>query len=369
VTELVTGLDLVEQMIRVAAGETLRLRQSEVTITGSSIETRVYAEDPYRNFLPSIGRLTRYRAPADVSDAGTSVRVDAAVEEGDEISFYYDPMIAKLITHAPTRAQAIAAQADALDAFTIEGIRHNIPLLAALMQHERFRAGRLSTGFITEEYPDGFRPLPPTGPAARQLAAVAAAIDHVLGERKRHISGPRADGASRERRRVVHLGTQEIVLDIEGNDDATMTVRFAGGKKRVSVASSWRAGEPIWRGTIDGQPLTVQVRPVLNGLALRHRGVETEAFVYSEHEADAARRMPQKTSMDRGKVLRCPMPGLVVSIDVAEGQEVKLGEPLAVVEAMKMQNVLRAEHDGVVKAINVKPGDSLAVDAVIMEFA
>jgi propionyl-CoA carboxylase alpha chain len=375
VTELVTGIDLVEQMIRVAAGEKLKLRQSDVTLSGWAVETRVYAEDPTRNFLPSIGRLVRYRPPPETSADGVTVRNDTGVYEGGEISLYYDPMIAKLVTHAPTRTEAIAAQADALDAFTIEGFRHNLSFLSALMQHPRWQAGKLSTGFLAEEFPGGFHPIAPEGESARVLAAVAAAIDHVQGERKRRISGQRPGSAvTREHRRAVRLGGSEIALDITRNGDA-LAVRFeAAGKKRPSAAShvlvsAWKPGDPAWSGTFDGRLISVQVRPVLNGFDLSHRGVEARAYVYTGREAAAARLMPEKKVADSGKAVRCPMPGLVVSIAVREGQEVKAGETLAVVEAMKMENVLRAERDGVVKAIKAKPGDSLAVDAVIMEFA
>ena len=373
VTELITGIDLVEQMIRVAAGEPLALKQSDVKLSGWAVETRVYAEDPTRNFLPSIGRLVRYRPPAERSAGGVTVRVDTGVYEGGEISLYYDPMIAKLITHAPTRKAAIVVQSDALDAFDVEGFRHNIPFLAALMQHKRWQAGKLSTAFLAEEFPAGFHSIVADQATTRVLAAVAAAIDHVLGERKRRISGQRPGTAvTREQRRAVRLSESEIALDIMREGDA-LAVRFeAAGKGRRSahvLASAWKPGDPVWSGTIDDRPIAVQVRPVLNGFDLTHRGVETRAYVYTEREAAAARLMPPKKVADSGKAVRCPMPGLVVSISVSEGQEVKAGETLAVVEAMKMENVLRAERDGVVKAIRAKPGDSLAVDAVIMEFA
>jgi propionyl-CoA carboxylase alpha chain len=371
VTELVTGIDLVEQMIRVAAGEPLTLKQSDIKLDGWAVETRIYAEDPYRDFLPSIGRLTRYRPPTKASGEGVTLRNDTGVAEGSEISLYYDPMIAKLVTHAPTRQQAIAAQADALDAFTIEGIRDNVPFLAALMAHKRFQAGKLSTAFIAEEFPDGFHRQAPPAEVARILAAVAGVADHVLGERKRTISGQQpGNGVTREQRRVVHLGELEVILDIGRSDAATFTVKIAGsGKTRHVLASDWKPGDPLWSGSFDGRPISLQVRPVFNGLALSHRGVEVVAYVYTEREAEAARRMPAKQVADTGKAVRCPMPGLVLTIAVAEGQAVKVGEALAVVEAMKMENVLRAERDGTVKTISVKPGDSLTVDAVIMEFA
>jgi propionyl-CoA carboxylase alpha chain len=367
VTELVTGIDLVEQMIRVAAGEPLSIRQDDVTLTGWAVESRVYAEDPYRNFLPSIGRLTKYRPPAERREHGVTVRNDTGVYEGSEISLFYDPMIAKLVTHAPTREAAIDAHSDALDAFVVDGIRHNIPFLAALMAHPRWRAGTLSTGFIAEEYPQGFHPQTPEGGTARVLAAVAAAIDHVLGERKRRISG-QVNGrtVTRERTRVVWLGDDEHRLDIV-RDDGAIVVDLNGQRSRL--VSGWQPGEPVWSGTIDGRAVSVQVRPVANGFHLAYRGIETRAFVYTEREATYARLMPVKTRADSGKQVRCPMPGLVVSIAVAEGQEVKAGETLAVVEAMKMENVLRAEIDGTVKKIHARPGDSLAVDAVILDFA
>jgi propionyl-CoA carboxylase alpha chain len=367
-TELVTGIDLVEQMIRVAAGEKLALRQSDVTLTGWAVETRIYAEDPYRNFLPSIGRLTRYRPPAERSENGVTVRNDTGVEEGGEISLYYDPMIAKLVTHAATRSAAIDAQADALDAFVIDGIRHNIPFLAAVMAKPRWRSGKLSTGFISEEFPDGFHGIAPQGEEAEMLAAVAAAIDHVAGERKRRISG-QMNGrmVTRESQRAVWLNEVEHRLEI-ARDDGGLAVRFGKGKSR-RLQSDWRPGQPLWSGTVDGKKIAVQVRTVPNGFALSHRGVETRAYVYTAREAGYARLMPEKKATDSGKQVRCPMPGLVVSIAVKEGQEVKAGETVAVVEAMKMENVLRAEIDGTVKKINAKPGDSLAVDAVILEFA
>ncbi|MBI4274917.1 MAG: acetyl/propionyl/methylcrotonyl-CoA carboxylase subunit alpha [Rhizobiales bacterium] len=370
VTELVTGIDLVEQMIRVAAGEKLSLKQNDVKLAGWAIECRVYAEDPYRNFLPSTGRLTMYRPPASGTRDGVALRIDTGVEEGSEISLYYDPMIAKLVTHAPTRDKAIEAQADALDAFVIRGIRHNIPFLAALMQHRRWWEGKLSTGFIAEEYPDGFHVHAPHGEGAHVLAAVAAAIDHVLGERKRRISG-QTNGrkVTREKNRAVWLGEVEHRLDVTGSNSA-IEVRFMGGKKHPHrLQSAWKPGDPLWSGTVDGAPVAVQVAAIANGFDLAWRGVQTRAYVYTEREASYARLMPVKQSADSGKRVLCPMPGLVVSIAVAEGQEVKAGETLAVVEAMKMENVLRAERDGVIKAIRAKQGDSLAVDAVIMEFA
>ena len=370
VTELVTGIDLVEQMIRVAAGETLAIRQSDVKLVGWAVESRVYAEDPYRGFLPSTGRLVRYRPPAELQADGVTVRNDTGVYEGGEISLYYDPMIAKLVTHAPTREQAIDAQADALGAFYVGGIRHNIPFLSALMAHPRWREGKLSTGFIAEEFPDGFHGVAPEGETAHALAAVASAIDHALGERKRKISGQMPHRlVTRERQRAVWLNDVEYKLDVTRANGA-IDIAFRNGNVHAhKVESNWKPGDPVWSGHVDGRPVTVQVNPVPNGFDLSYRGVQARAYVFTESEAAYARLMPVKKAADTGKSLLCPMPGLVVSIAVSEGQEVKVGETLAVVEAMKMENVLRAERDATVKKIHAKKGDSLAVDAVIMEFA
>ena len=367
VTELVTGIDLVEQMIRVAAGEKLKFKQSDIKLNGWAVESRIYAEDPYRNFAPSIGRLVRYRPPAEGEHDGVTVRNDTGVAEGGEISLYYDPMIAKLVTHADTRTKAIDAQADALDAFTIEGIRHNIPFLAAIMQHPRWRSGKLSTAFIAEEFPKGFERIAPTGAVARTIAGVAAAIDHAMGERKRRISGQLNSAFTRERRRAIWLGGEELLADVAHDGDA-ITIQFEDGNSH-RLSSPWIPGLPVWFGTIDGAPIAVHVRMVPNGFELAYRGIEVKAFVYTEREARYARLMPVKKLSDSEKSVRCPMPGLVVSLAVAEGQEIKAGETLAVVEAMKMENILRAERDGTIKKIRVKPGDSVAVDAVIMEFA
>src|SRR5580658_6031487 len=278
VTELITGIDLVEQMIRVAAGEKLALKQKDVTLTGWAVETRIYAEDPYRNFLPSIGRLVTYRPPPEGTVDGITVRNDTGVQEGGEISIYYDPMIAKLVTHAPSRAAAIEAQATALDSFYIDGIRHNIPFLSALMHHPRWREGNLSTGFIAEEFPRGFAARPPEGEIARRLAAVAAGIDHVLGERKRQISGQMSGRiVHRERRRAVWLDREEIPLDIV-REGADLVVHFIDAEGATGhphqLASSWKPGDPVWHGKIDGVEVAMQVRPVLNGFRLSHQGFD-----------------------------------------------------------------------------------------------
>src|SRR6202522_3595765 len=371
VTELVTGVDLVEEMIRSAAGEPLRLKQSDVKLTGWAIESRVYAADPKRGFLPSTGRLTRYRPPAEGTHGGVTVRNDTGVFEGGEISIYYDPMIAKLVTHAPDRLAAIEAQATALDAFVIDGIRHNIPFLSALMQHPRWREGRLSTGFIAEEFPNGFHPLVAEGETERRLVVAAAMIDHTHNLRKRHISGQLREPEQMrfELKRVVAMGAARVELEIEIEPRMIgVAIVFADGRK-VEAHSDWKPGDPLWRGTIDGADIAVQARPILNGYALSHAGVAVDTRVYPRREAELAALMIAHKSADGSRFLLCPMPGLVKAIAVKVGQEVETGEQLCIVEAMKMENVLTAERDATVKAILCKEGDSLAVDAVIMEFA
>ena len=368
VTELVTGIDLVEQMIRVAAGEPLTFTQAEIKLDGWAVESRIYAEDPTRDFLPSTGRLIKYRPPREETADGVTLRNDTGVYEGGEISIYYDPLIAKLVTHAPTRVRAIAAQARALDEYVIDGIRHNIPFLAALMQHPRWREGRLSTGFIAEEFPHGFAPLKAEGALALDMAAVAAAIDHVMNMRKRRISGQTGgqNPVRFELARVVLLGAQRIELTLH-EDGAGLIVTPAQGEA-LRLASAWQPGEGLWRGHIGTRAVAMQVRPILNGFVLAHRGVSVAVRVYTRREAELALLMPEKKAADTSKVLLCPMPGLVKALLVKPAQQVKAGEPLCIVEAMKMENMLRAERDATVKSIACKEGDSLAVDAVIMEF-
>ena len=369
VTELITGVDLVEEMIRSAAGEKLRLTQEDVKLEGWAVESRVYAEDPTRNFLPSTGRLVRYRPPEEGTRDGVTVRNDTGVYEGGEISIHYDPMIAKLVTHAPDRLSAIKAQATALDSFLIEGIRHNIPFLSTLMQHPRWQEGRLSTGFIAEEFPEGFKPLVAQGETERRIAVVAAHMDHVMNVRKRRITGQlRApELLAFDTKRTVALGKTRIELEVDARPTGVSVV-FPDGR-RTYVESDWKPGYLLWVGNVDGAAIAVKTRAIPNGYHLSHAGVGVDALVYTRREAELAALMLENKGADGSKALLCPMPGLVKSIAVKAGQEVKAGEQLCIVEAMKMENVLSAERDAVVKTVLAKEGDSLAVDAVIMEFA
>jgi propionyl-CoA carboxylase alpha chain len=370
VTELVTGIDLVEQMIRSASGEKLPAGQADVHLEGCAIESRVLAEDPARNFLPSTGRLRTYRPPAPGHRNGVTLRIDSGVREGSEISIHYDPLIAKIVTHAADRTAAMNAQTQALDSFVIEGVANNIAFLAAVMAHKRFRAGELSTGFIAEEYPRGFTPLAPEGERARLLASVAAAADHVMNERKRAISGQvrtaRPVGFPPPRALMLGKNRHDVTLD---ERDEGLVVRFEETGHAHVCSSDWVPGQPVWNGTIDGARVAVQLRPILNGYTLAHGGFVAEAQVYLRREAELAALMPEKKASGGSKLLRCPMPALVKSIEVVAGQPVKSGETLCVIEAMKMETALRAEFDATVEKINVKPGDSIAVDTIVMAFA
>jgi propionyl-CoA carboxylase alpha chain len=365
VTELVTGIDLVEQMIRVAAGEKLALTQGDVRLKGWAVECRLYAEDPYRDFLPSIGRLNTYRPASEGTHDGKTVRIDSGVVEGSEVTIHFDPLIAKLVTHGPDRLAAIDTMADMLDKTVVEGLNHNAPFLSALMDHPRWRRGDLSTAFIAEEFPGGFAGIEPDGDFALWLAAVALSAE--LRRRPRFRSSAKPQTGQDDW--IVRLGPREIALRVEpsgGHEALTLTVPHSG--KTLMIESGWRPGDPIWSGAIDGTPFTVQLRPVAAGLRLLHRGIDVIARVMPPRVAELAALMPEKQQADSAKFLRCPMPGLVVAIHVAVGQEVRAGEAVAIVEAMKMENVLRAERDAVVKAVNAKPGDILPVDVVIVEF-
>jgi propionyl-CoA carboxylase alpha chain len=363
VTELITGIDLVEQMIRVAAGERLGFAQADLKINGWAMESRLYAEDPYRNFLPSIGRLTRYRPPAE----GPGVRNDTGVYEGGEISMFYDPMIAKLCTWAPDRAGAIAGMAAALDAFEVEGIGHNLPFVSAVMDHPRFQSGNITTAFIAEEYPDGFKGAVLPADLLDRVAAAAAAMHRVAEIRRTRISGTMDNHTRRVGDDwVVSLQGERRALRIAA-DKGGATVSM--GDRSLRVEGDWVPGQTLARMVVDGEPLVMKVGKVPMGFRLRLRGADLKVLVQTPRQAELAALMPEKAAADTSRFLLCPMPGLVVSLAVAEGDEVQEGQALATVEAMKMENVLRAGRAGVVKKINAQPGQSLRVDDVILEFA
>jgi propionyl-CoA carboxylase alpha chain len=356
VTEEITGLDLVEQMIRVANGEKLAFTQDEVKINGWAIENRVYAEDPYRGFLPSTGRLVRYAPP----EAVDGVRVDDGVVEGSEVSMFYDPMIAKLITHGATREEAIDKQIAALDRFELEGLGHNIDFLSALMQHERFRDGRLTTGFIAEEFPDGFHGAAMAPGLSTKLAAVAAFIAKAQADRARHIDGQLGGSLAAPKGWQTKVGDE--VHDVVVSDDG-ITV----DGKALRVALDYTPGDRIVEATFVDEVLTVRVASVRSGWKLTTRGAIHTIRVLPAHVAPLAAHMIEKIPPDLSKYLICPMPGLLVALNVKEGDKVEAGQPLAVIEAMKMENILRAEKTGTVKAVNAAAGESLAVDAIILE--
>ena len=366
VTECVTGLDLVEWMIRIAAGEKLTFTQEDIRLDGHAIETRFYAEDPYRGFLPSTGRLTRYREPA----AAEGLRIDSGVIEGSEISMFYDPMIAKVITHAPDRRAAADAQVAALDRFLVRGISHNADFLSALMQHPRFLAGEtVTTAFIAEEYPQGFAGAP-ADPQALRHALVLAAVD--------------ADGRARRAAAVDHRmnggagdGPRQWVAEMDGTQHALaiaptpegIAVTLDGQPLFVTAVAAPRSVADVMTAEVDGQPVAIQIDRGPADTRVTHRGRQYRFRLLTPRAAELARYMLPKAAPDLSRFLLCPMPGLVVSIAVSEGDRVEAGQPLVTVEAMKMENILRAEKAAVVAKLHAKPGDSLAVDQVILEFA
>jgi propionyl-CoA carboxylase alpha chain len=374
VTELITGIDLVEQMIRVAHGEKLSIAQKDVKLNGWAIESRLYAEDPYRNFLPSIGRLVRYRPPQEgETPTGTIVRNDTGVFEGGEISMFYDPMIAKLCTWGKDRATAIAAMTQALDSFEVEGIGHNLPFLSAVMDHQRFKSGNITTAFIAEEYPDGFEGVTLPGAAMADLSAIACACNFIHHQRATRISG-----AMENHRRVVG---REWMVQSNGDghpmtierDGQNFIVTNDGGKPLPVALNGWTPGDLLINAEMgEGKSmrrLQVKVERKTQGYRLRYRGADLRFHCRSPREAELSSFMLEKIPADTSKFLLCPMPGLIVSIAVKQGESVEEGQALATVEAMKMENILRAEKKGVVSKINAKAGDSLAVDEVILEFA
>ncbi|MFG6562891.1 acetyl-CoA carboxylase biotin carboxylase subunit [Sulfitobacter sp. 1A13421] len=382
VTELITGVDLVEQMIRVANGEKLSITQDDVTLTGWAIENRLYAEDPYRGFLPSIGRLTRYRPPQEVAagpllEQGTwqgdapagdmAVRNDTGVYEGGEISMYYDPMIAKLCTWAPTRAEAIEKMRVALDSFEVEGIGHNLPFLSAVMDHPKFVSGEMTTAFIAEEYPDGFEGVTLPESELRRIAAACAAMHRVGEIRRARVSG-RMDNHERKVGSDWNVKLQGENFDVVTKADPEgATVAFSDGSE-MRVSGDWTPGDQLAEMTVDGAPLVLKVGKISGGFRIRTRGADLKVHVRTPRQAELAALMPEKLPPDTSKMLLCPMPGLVVKLDVEVGDEVQEGQALCTIEAMKMENILRAEKKGVVSKVNAGAGDSLAVDDVIMEF-
>ena len=367
VTELITGVDLVEQMIRGAFGEKLSIAQKDVAIDGWAIESRLYAEDPYRGFLPSTGRLTRYRPPEERRGETEAVRNDTGVREGGEIGVHYDPMIAKLCSWGPDRNAAIGTMRDALDGFEIEGIGHNLPFLSTVMDHPKFVAGDMTTAFIAEEFPEGFAGATLPGDLLRRVAAAAAAMNRLVEIRCARISG-RMD--NHERRVgddwVVDLQGERFRVGVEA-EQAGASVRFEGGGA-IRVESDWMPGSALARLSVDGEPLALKTEEIPNGFRLRARGADLEVLVRTPRQSELAGHMPERRAPDTSRMLLCPMPGLVTRIDVEPGQTVQEGQALCAVEAMKMENILRAERKSVIGKINVATGDSLAVDDVIMEF-
>jgi propionyl-CoA carboxylase alpha chain len=362
VTEQVTGLDLVEQMIRVAAGEKLGFTQDDVKLSGWSIENRVYAEDPYRGFLPSTGRLVRYQPPR----AKEGVRVDDGVFEGGEVSMFYDPMIAKLITWGDTRGAAIDRQIEALDRFVVEGIGHNVDFLSALMQHPRFREGRLTTGFIAEEYPEGFQGAPADPQLIEDLAVIAGLIAVETAHRACSIDGQLGTEILPPAEQVVRIAGEEHRLRFDGFDGGLIAYLDEGEGREL--IGRWQPGQSLFKGTIDERSRTVQVARAGRQWRLTTRGAQHVVDVLPAHVVELSRHMIDKIPPDLSKYLLCPMPGLLTALHVGEGDKVEAGQPLAVVEAMKMENILRAEKAGTVAIVVAQPGDSLAVDQVILEF-
>lgn len=368
VTELITGIDLVEQMIRVANDEKLSIAQGDVKLNGWAIESRLYAEDPYRNFLPSIGRLTRYRPPEEGErDDGTVVRNDTGVFEGGEISMFYDPMIAKLCTWGEDRITAIDAMRVALDSFEVEGIGHNLPFLSAVMDHEKFRSGNITTAFIAEEYPEGFSGVELDDDALEKTAVSASVLNMIAQLRRTRISGTIRNHKRKVGKKwVIVIGDRQFPVRLKKlrNEGATVKV----GDRKYEVETEWRPGGMLARVCIDEEVLSLKVASTHTGFRTRWRGADMDVKVLTPKEAEYLAIMPEKEVADTSNMLLCPMPGLIVSIHVSQGDEVQEGQALATVEAMKMENILRAEKKCKVAKINVGAGDNLALDEVIMEF-
>ena len=362
VTELITGLDLVEQMIRVADGEALQIKQEDVELNGWAIESRIYAEDPYRGFLPSTGRLSRYRPPEEYARDDITVRNDTGVYEGGEISLFYDPMIAKLVTHGNDRNMAIDAMATALDNFRIDGIRHNIDFLTTIMHHDRFRSGALTTAFIDEEFPEGFSGAEISARRASQLAAISyfmqRKIDARASQTDQILNGHRYAVPDDF---IVHLDAH--VFEVSGTPNGARV-----NNTTIELESNWKPGDLFFYGYVDGEPISLCVDLLAEGMRLTGGGTAVDVAVRTRRAQEFMAHMPEKSDSTSDKALVCPMPGVLISVNVEEGQAVKAGEALAVVEAMKMENILRAEKDATVSAVLVAQGDKLAVDDIILEF-
>jgi propionyl-CoA carboxylase alpha chain len=366
VTEEVTGLDLVEQMIRVAAGEKLSFGQDDVTLNGWAVETRVYAEDPYRGFLPSTGRLVRYHPPAEQRENSVRVRVDDGVFEGGEVSMFYDPMIAKLISWGENREAAIDAQTAALDSFEIDGIGHNVDFLSALMQHPRFRSGEITTGFIAEEYPEGFEGAPADPQLMGDLACIAAMIATAQEEQAARIDGQLGHRIAAPGEHVVKIGAEQYRVAIEPFEGGTLAC--LDGSPPREMFGSWTPGERLLGVTVDGRRRTVRVKRDGRGWTLTTRGRSHKVQVLAPHVAELSKHMIEKVPPDLSRLLLAPMPGLLTRLDVEVGDKVEAGQAVAVMEAMKMENILRATKAATVKATPVKAGEGVAVDQVIVEF-
>ncbi|MBJ7448427.1 MAG: biotin/lipoyl-binding protein, partial [Brevundimonas sp.] len=365
VTELITGVDLVEQMIRSAAGERLPFSQDDLGINGWAIENRIYAEDPYRGFLPSIGRLVRYEQAEEGEHEGPTgpyvVRNDSGVREGDEISMFYDPMISKLCAWAPTRAGAVEGMARALEDTHLNGVGHNVPFLAAVMDQKRFRSGNLSTSYIVDEFPDGFHGLP-AGPLQRDIMVASAVAMHEILSEQAGDPSDRTDW-------VVMIDRDPIGVSLSYDDDEALRLELSGEDRALSLSDiDWRPGQAQFRAVLDDTPFTAEVRRVADGFEIRSRATKARVRVLTPRLAELFARLPEKVAADTSKLIQSPMPGLVVAIPVSPGQEVKTGETVAIIEAMKMQNILKAERDGVVKAVSAAAGDPVAADDVLVEF-
>jgi len=360
VTELITGVDLVEQMIRSAAGETMGFKQEDLSINGWAIESRIYAEDPYRGFLPSIGRLVRYEQPEEGDQGDYTVRNDSGVREGDEISMFYDPMIAKLCAWGETRDAAVEGMARALEDTHLSGVGHNVPFLSAVMDQDRFKSGELSTSYIKDEFPEGFHGLEPSEAQKDIFITVAAAMNEVLAEQAGDPS-ERTDWTV-----LIDREAHEVSLSYDEAEDLVISL----DERDLTLSEiDWRPGMAQFRAVLDDEPFTAEVKRAPDGFDIRHRAAKARVRVLTPRAADMYQRLPEKVAADTSKLVLSPMPGLVVDIPVTVGQEVKSGETVAIIEAMKMQNILKAERDGVVKAVGAKAGDPVAADDVLVEFA